>query len=81
MKKHYLIALAMSAGLTFGAASLSASAKSASFDGTWNVRLVTEPAHVTAATAKLWLSRMVGCVRLRALPLFLVALALTEALS
>jgi hypothetical protein len=41
-KKHYLIALAISAGVTLSAAPLSASAKSASFDGTWNVRLVTE---------------------------------------
>ena len=42
MKKPYLVALAIAAGIAFSAAPLSVSAKSASFDGTWNVRLVTE---------------------------------------
>jgi hypothetical protein len=41
MNKDYLIALAIGAGIALTAAPLTASAKSASFDGTWNVRLVT----------------------------------------
>jgi hypothetical protein len=40
MKKHYILALVIGAGIAFSAAPLSA--KAASFDGTWNVRLVTE---------------------------------------
>jgi hypothetical protein len=42
MKRYYVLAFAMSTCVTFTAAPLAASAKSASFDGTWNVRLVTE---------------------------------------
>ena len=42
MKRNHLVALAIGAGFSFGIAPLSASAKSASFDGTWNVRLVTD---------------------------------------
>jgi hypothetical protein len=42
MKRYYVLAFALSAGVAFAAAPLAVSAKSASFDGTWNVRLVTE---------------------------------------
>jgi hypothetical protein len=42
MKKHYLLALSIAAGFALGVAPLSAAPKSVSFDGTWNVRLVTE---------------------------------------
>jgi hypothetical protein len=40
LKTQHIVALALSAGLSFAASA--ASAKPASFDGTWNVRLVTE---------------------------------------
>jgi hypothetical protein len=42
MKRHDLLALAFGAGLLASAASLPASARGASFDGTWHVRMVTE---------------------------------------
>ena len=42
MKKHHVVALALSAGIAIAGASFAASAKPASYDGTWNVRLVTE---------------------------------------
>jgi len=42
MRKQYPRAVFIAAGLALCAAALPASAKSASFDGTWNVRLVTE---------------------------------------
>jgi hypothetical protein len=41
MKKHHLLALAFGVGIAV-TAPLTASAKAVSFDGTWNVRLVTE---------------------------------------
>ncbi len=40
--KHHVVALALGAGISFAGASVAASAKPASYDGTWNVRLVTE---------------------------------------
>ena len=42
LKKQHVIALALGAGISLAGASFAASAKPASFDGTWNVRLVTE---------------------------------------
>jgi hypothetical protein len=42
MRKQYLLALSVGGGFALCAASLPAAAKPASFDGTWNVRLVTE---------------------------------------
>jgi hypothetical protein len=42
MKRPYFLALAFGAGIAFSAAPFPASAKPPSFDGTWNVRLVTE---------------------------------------
>jgi hypothetical protein len=42
LKKHHVVALALSAGISVPGASVAASAKPASYDGTWNVRLVTE---------------------------------------
>ena len=42
LKKQHGIALALGAGLSLVGASFAASAKPVSFDGTWNVRLVTE---------------------------------------
>jgi hypothetical protein len=42
MNGRYTIALALSAGLSYAGAPVAASAKPASFDGKWNVRLVTD---------------------------------------
>jgi hypothetical protein len=42
LKKQHVIALALGAGTLFVAVPLTATAKPASFDGRWNVRLVTE---------------------------------------
>lgn len=42
MQKHLVVALALGAGLAAAAVSGSVSAKPASYDGTWTVRLVTQ---------------------------------------
>jgi hypothetical protein len=42
MQKYFVVALALGAGLAAAAVSGSVSAKPASYDGTWTVRLVTQ---------------------------------------